>query len=149
MAIKIYYHLDNHGWADLHISNGPQPINIGISYLHDTLADFIGAANILLKGAPEAEVILMEEPAEYLVYLRAVDVATVTIAVSVFKEYKVIFSGEDTILSFSTQIFENARRLLTEYGMESYKAKWVNHDFPIAEYERLKRELERVLKKDR
>ena len=73
MAIEVNYHLDNHGWADVHLSSGPQSVVMAVSYLHDTLTDLIGAANLLLKGAPEAKVILMDESGEHLIYLQAIN----------------------------------------------------------------------------
>jgi hypothetical protein len=149
MSIKIKYNLGTHGWADVRLSSGLRRATISVSYLHDTLADLIGAANLLLKGAPEAKVLLMDEPGEHLVYLRAIDKAHVAVEARWFKDwaswnfvtekdYKVVFSNEDTISSFSTQILENAERLLSKYGMDGYKARWIEHDFPMDEYNRLK-----------
>ena len=54
------------------------------------------------------------------------------------KEFEIVFSTEDTILHFSTQIFENAARLLNDHGMGGYKEKWIEPDFPIDKYNRLK-----------
>jgi len=155
MSLKIKYTLGSHGWANVRLSSRPRSVSMSVSYLHDTLADLISAANLLLKGAPEAKVLLMAEPGEHLVYLRATDKAYVAIEVRSFKdraswnletekEYKVVFNAQDTILSFSTQIFENAGRLLSRYGANGFKVRWVNHDFPINEYNRLKVLLKKI-----
>jgi hypothetical protein len=56
MALTINYNLGDHGWASVDMHNGSEGVNMTVSYLHDTLAEFITAANLLLKGAPDAQV---------------------------------------------------------------------------------------------
>ena len=67
MALKINYNLGDRGWASVDMHNGREGVNMTVSYLHDTLAEFITAANLLLKAAPDAKVIAMDEPGEHLV----------------------------------------------------------------------------------
>jgi hypothetical protein len=71
MALRINYNLGDHGWADVDMNHGHQSVNMAASYLHDTLAEFITAANLLLKGAPDAKVIAMDEPGEHIVHLKS------------------------------------------------------------------------------
>ena len=33
---------------------------------------------------------------------------------------------------------DNAKRILDKHGMQGYKEKWIKHDFPMGEYNRLK-----------
>jgi hypothetical protein len=107
------------------------------------------AANLLLKGAPDAKVIAMDEPGEHLIYLQSLDAKTVVIEIRWFKdrasrnmitekEFEVVFKCHDTILNFSTEIFNTANGILDKHGMEGYKEKWIEHDFPIDKYNRLK-----------
>jgi hypothetical protein len=120
-----------------------------VSYLHDTLAELITAANLLLKGAPDAKVIAMDEPGEHLIYMQSSDAINVAIEIRWFKdwaswnmitekEYQVAFKCHNTILNLSTEIFNNAKRILEKHGMDGYKERWIEHDFPIDEYNRLK-----------
>jgi hypothetical protein len=108
----------------------------------------ITAANLLLKGAPDAKVIAMDEPGEHLIYLQSSDAIRVAIEIRWFKdwaswdmttekEFEVAFQCHDTILNFSTEIFDNAGRILKKHRMEGYKEKWIKHDFPMDEYKRL------------
>jgi hypothetical protein len=149
MAINIKYNLGNHGWANVKLAKGLKNVTMTVSYLHDTLADFICAVNLLLKGAPEAKVLLMDEPGEHLIYLQSVDGVNLTIEVRWFKdwaswdlitekEYEVVFRAEDTVLNFATQVFTSAEHLLRQYGADRYKERWMEHDFPMNEYKRLK-----------
>ncbi len=149
MALRINYNLADHGWADVHMNHGHQSVDMTVSYLHDTLAEFITAANLLLKGAPDAKVIAMDEPGEHLVHLTSPDRASLVIEIRWFKdraswdlvtekEFEVVFKCDDTILNFSTGIFNNAKRILDKHGMQGYKEKWIKHDFPMGEYNRLK-----------
>ena len=55
MALKIKYNLGDHGWADVKLAKDLPRCNMTVSYLHDTLADLIRAANLLLNGSPEAK----------------------------------------------------------------------------------------------
>lgn len=48
MALTVNYNLGNHGWAELR-----DRVSMTVSYLHDTLAELITAANLMLKGAPD------------------------------------------------------------------------------------------------
>lgn len=61
MALTVNYNLGNHGWAELHMCLGRDRVSMTVSYLHDTLAELITAANLMLKGAPDAKVIAMDE----------------------------------------------------------------------------------------
>lgn len=154
MALKINYNLGDHGWASVDMHNGRERVYMTISYLHDSLAEFITAANLLLKGAPDAKVIAMDEPGEHLVHLQSLSAANLAIEIRWFKdwaswnlitekEFEVVFKCHDTILNFSTEIFNNAKRILDQHGMEGYKEKWIEHDFPFDEYHRLKSLLKR------
>lgn len=149
MALTINYNLGDHGWADVDMHNGSQGVNMTVSYLHDTLAEFITAANLLLKGAPDAKVIAMDEPGEHLIYLQSLGATDVAIEIRWFrdwaswniiteKEFEVVFKCYDTILNFSTEVFNTAKRILDKHGMVGYREKWIEHDFPIGEYNRLK-----------
>lgn len=149
MALTINYNLADYGWADVHMNYERQRVKMTASYLHDTLAELLTAANLLLKGAPDAKVIAMDEPGEHLICLQSLDAKTVGIEIRWFKdwaswnmitekEFEVVFKCHDTILNFSTEIFNNATGILDKHGMEGYKEKWVEHDFPIDEYNRLK-----------
>lgn len=54
------------------------------------------------------------------------------------KEFEVVFQCRETILNFSTEVFNNGTRILEKHGVEGYKEKWIENDFPIDEYKRLK-----------
>ena len=149
MALTVNYNLGNHGWAELHMCLGRDRVSMAVSYLHDTLAELITAANLMLKGAPDAKVIAMDEPGEHLVHLQSNDALHLSIEVRWFKdwaswniitekEFEVVFLCRETILNFSTEVFNNATRILEKHGVEGYKEKWIENDFPIDEYKRLK-----------
>jgi hypothetical protein len=65
--------------------NGREGVNMAVSYLQDTLAEFITAANLLLKGAPNARVIAMDEPGEHLIHLQAFSATNLAIEIRWFK----------------------------------------------------------------
>ncbi|HZY79114.1 MAG TPA: hypothetical protein VFE50_06310 [Cyclobacteriaceae bacterium] len=154
MPLTINYHLDFHGWADLHVNHGQQRVRMTVSYLRDTLSELITAANLLLQGAQEAKVLAMDEPGEHLIYLQALPEGKLLVEIRWFKdwaswdiitekEFQVVFKCEDTVLNFSTEVFENARRILEKEGVKRYREKWVENDFPVDGYNRLKLLLEK------
>lgn len=149
MSLNINYNLGDHGWANVNVHDGRQGVNMTVSYLHDTLTEFITAANLLLKGAPDAKIILMDEPGEHLIFLQSLNSINLAIEIRWFKdwaswnmitekEFEMVLKCQDTILNFSSEIYNNAKHILDKYGMEGYKEKWIEHDFPIDEYNRLK-----------
>jgi hypothetical protein len=148
MALQLNYILDDHGWANLRLTQGGQTVDMTVSYLHDTLAELVTAANLLLKGASEAKVVAMDEPGEHLIYLQATDDLYVAVEVRWFrdwaswnliteKEFEVVFKADCTIKNFAFEVFATAKAILDNDGLEGYKEKWMRHDFPIDEYRRL------------
>jgi hypothetical protein len=148
MALQLNYILDDHGWANLRLTQGGQTVDMTVSYLHDTLAELVTAANLLLKGASEAKVVAMDEPGEHLIHLQATDDLHVAVEVRWFrdwaswnliteKEFEVVFKADCTIKNFAFEVFVTAKAVLDNEGLEGYKEKWMRHDFPIDEYQRL------------
>lgn len=148
MSLKLTYHLDDHGWADMDLADRSQHVSMPISYLQDTLAELIRAANLLLKKSTEAKVFLMSEPGGHIIHLHSIDNAKLEVEVRRFnnriswdliteKEYEIVFKGEDSVANFSRQVYRNAQSLLDTYGETGYKEK-CRRDFPSDEYNRLK-----------
>ena len=69
MALTVNYNLDKYGCAELHMGPGRDRVSMTVSYLHDTLAELITAANLMLKGVLDAKVIAMDDPGEHLIHL--------------------------------------------------------------------------------
>jgi len=149
MSFKIEYSLTGAGWAEATVRTRSQSVSMVVSYLHDTLFDLVTASNLLLKGAHEADVILMDEPGEHHIMLRSSDRVNLDIEIRRFNDwaswnmypkenYKTILSTHDTIPNFATQIFRNASRILATYGLAGYKEKWIEDEFPEEAFNRLK-----------
>jgi hypothetical protein len=149
MSLKVEYDLTGTGWATAKIRTRWQSAAMVVSYLHDTLFDLVTASNLLLTGACEANVILMDEPGEHHIILQSSDQVNLNIEIRHFSDwaswnmcpnenYKTILSTHDTVSNFATQIFRNSSRILATYDLAGYKEKWVEHEFPIEAFNRLK-----------
>jgi hypothetical protein len=158
MPLKINYKLGDYGWADVAISMdrryiGRRSLTMAASYLHDSLGDLVIAANLLANGEKEAKVLFMDEPGEHLMLLTSSDNVNLEIEIRWFKdwaswnfttekEYEVAFSATDNVLNFSQEVFKNAKKILSSNGLDGYKEKWIEHDFPINEFNALEGFLE-------
>jgi len=117
------------------------------SYLHDSLQELAAAVLHLLGAGEEATVVFMDEPGEHHLVLRRHD-HDVALEVKWFDEWASwnleTPSGSKTLLETSVSLVGLQREvanalatLLATYGVDGYKKKWVEHDFPLAEYRAL------------
>lgn len=117
------------------------------SYVHDTLRDLAQTVLDLEAGQAEGIVVFMDEPGEHHMHLqRSGDEVLVQV---LWYEGWASWDldsrdASTTVLTASISVAE-LRRLtvdvladvLAKFGIEGYRAKWLEHDFPLAEYERL------------
>lgn len=146
--ISLKYKLENAGWAMVTIGNGTTHERLGVSYLHDSLKELAVSA-IRIRDKTELSVIFMEEPGEmHLLLTRARD-TKLNFELRWFKDwaswnmisqddYEIILTGETTVTSYINQVRSVLTKIYDEIGLELYKKKWIEHEFPITEYEKLK-----------
>jgi hypothetical protein len=53
-------------------------------------------------------------------------------------EFQVVLSGRSSIRELQDCVQHVLQEILDTLGVEGYKAKWIEHDFPSTEYEKLK-----------
>lgn len=145
--IRIDYSDIESGWARVHIENEFENTHCAVSYLHDSLKNLaLSAINIQTKKYQS--VIFMDEPGEYKLVLERNDDKNIIYELRWFKEwaswneisdddYEVIMKGETTIISYVNQIRNILVKIFNEIGPEIYQEKWIEHKFPIEEYNRL------------
>jgi hypothetical protein len=148
VAVRFDYVLDGAGWATATVLVSGHEVAIVVSYLHDSLGQLADAILELEAGQQEATVVFMSEPGEHhLVFRRIGD--SVAVEVRWFKDwaswgmypperYEIVAVGTSPFAVVREQVVAALNRVLAEHGVEGYKAKWVEHEFPVTAHERLK-----------
>jgi hypothetical protein len=146
--MEIVYQLAGAGWADARITDGVNFRNMSVSYLSDALGDMAKAALNILRGENEASFAFEDEPGEHLWLLTREANHSLRIKIlwcdDTFgserqKHRSEVFATECTVLDFVSQVSAILDHILTDEGIEGYKQRWTNHDFPIEIFNELQR----------
>ncbi len=154
MAIEFQYNLGEAGWAHATISERNNSVTMTVSYLHDSLGELANAMNLLLKGGKESQTIFMDEPGEHLMLLINPKDDELRIEVRWFKDwaswdmyskkdYEVVFKRTTSLYEFANKVCDNLESIYINEGTDGYKKKWVEHEFPLNSYLKLKKLLGR------
>jgi hypothetical protein len=139
VAISIDYNLTARGWSECIVEIGDQHAHLTACYLSDALADLLNAVTIVLRGTEEATASFTEEPGEYRWRLKRVAPDRLWIDIVWFDEIsrdrpdecgKVILTAQCRLRTFAGGVLSASQRVLATHGLEGYRKKWVNHEFP-------------------
>jgi hypothetical protein len=143
--IKIDYNLTGAGWAECSVESDHQTITISASYLGDALGDLASAVVEILSGQDETRASFWEEPGEYRWIFKKTD-SYISLTIIEFNELmskkkdnegNVIFQKICTTNELQSAMKECLDRVLVNDSPESYKDKWVEHDFPSEAHAKL------------
>ena len=146
--MTISYTLHNAGWATAEFSDAGQNRDMVASYLSDPLAEMAQAAICLLQDANSVKFSFDDEPGEHRCIVTKLPDAKVQIRVLWFEELwsglpdergKEVFSCCCSIAQFCGEVLSCLQSLLNEHGLEGYKQRWSNNDFPSDKFESLKK----------
>lgn len=148
MNLSISFNSINAGWTNCEIFiNGERTI-LTASYLDDALGNLTEATLKIAEGEKIAHAIFAEEPGEYFWEIAKIDDEEIAIEILWFDEWKGIRQSSDkgeSVLRFKCSLLTFVRRIiiclsevLNEYGLEGYKNKWISHEFPLQNYEKLR-----------
>ena len=145
--IAFEYRLTSSGNAQATIRDGTEQAILYVSYRSDALRALTAAVNALLQGAKAAGCVWFAEPGEYRWSLTRRGDA-VWIRVVGFKQWeqerspkdrgRVLFKTHCQLEDFAATVLRELERLYTSLGPAGYKERWVNHEFPVAEYKHLR-----------
>ena len=147
MRVDFIYTLDGTGWATATLIVGDQTVLMTVSYLRDSLRELANAVLHLRNGESKATVVFMDEPGEHHLLLKRVG-DDVNIEVIWFDDWaswklkpdaepKSVFIATVPLADFLPAATKALTILLNTFGLEGYKKKWVEHEFPLAEYQKL------------
>ncbi len=130
--IRFTYRLKGAGWAVASVGGEHGEISVPASYLCDALRDLVDAVQSLFTTA-SAECLWEEEPGEVLWRFRR---QGDRLALQVLRDKEEIFSGDDDLLHFSSEVDRELRKLLDDWGIERYLKEW-EYPFPHEAHRKL------------
>jgi hypothetical protein len=135
----------SHGWARATIGDEHSEVSVAASYLSDALGDFITGVETLF-GTERSECIWEIEPGAFC-WKFGREGSRCTVQVFRNDENAPVFSGEDSLLHFSSEVKSAVQKVLDERGEQGYLDKW-GHPFPEKSYRKLAQLIDRERKNE-
>ncbi|MFF4275744.1 hypothetical protein [Streptomyces sp. NPDC001536] len=147
--LQFSWELSGSGWATCLIKDDSSERKDIVSYCTDALADLLRGVVGLYGPTPVQRFSFDLEPAEVRWVLRGTG-SDVDLAIYRFPDMSASFDAPDqegTLVWGSTQsrgllghvVMEAAQAVLQVHGEDGYRAKWVQHSFPVAVLQDLRR----------
>jgi hypothetical protein len=147
--MTLSYVLDGAGWATATIAYEGRRLEMSVSWLCDTLLYMTEAAIGLKEGARCRRFFLVEEPGYYECIVTRSGSSNARVRVLWGENWfatpgtaritKEVFAFHSPMEQFLLEVAACLQRLLDDHGLKRYKAGWGEHEFPIAQFERLHR----------
>lgn len=149
MKFDFVYDLTGAGWAEAIISAEDHRVQMTASYLSDALGDLTQAIVDLFDGEQTVSTFFMDEPGEHRMSIMKIDGGSVLIEIDRFNDWlsweldeekngERVFAAEVELIELASKIEDSLERIFAKFGIDGYKEKWIEHDFPIANQEKLK-----------
>lgn len=150
MHFSLGYELHEHGWASAVLRNDEGDFEMTASYLRDTLRELAIAAYQISRGESDQLVVFMDEPGEHQLRITQLGRGECSYSVDWYEDWqswginsigsrcpKRITEGVVSSRRFRQQVHTILWSLYRKFGIDGYKSRWCEHDFPKAEMERL------------
>jgi len=146
MGLSIDFRLAGAGWADCTVKSEAQQAELTASYLSDALGNLLLAGVTVLAGAHSISIGFDEEPGEYRWSLQRMGSEALSVKVLEFQELwgnkpnsqgSLLFEYSCHSLEFALAVQAAASKVLELHGLEGYKQKWGEHEFPSKPLEML------------
>jgi len=147
VAFIFRYDLEGLGFATAALGDGERTLELTATFHRDSLAEFAESVVRLTEGAGAAHAVFVDEFGEHHVEFRR---AGEQVALSVTRhpdasnrelcplgESAPVFSVSTTVTELHSAIIAALGRLLEVHGVAGYRAKWLEHDFPLEAYRSL------------
>jgi hypothetical protein len=139
MPLHLKYALTGSGWSECTLSVDDVNVTTTASYLSDALDSLCLAVIGILRGEAMTRASFDEEPGEYRWLFNRLTSDRLRIRILMFRELwanrpdvegETIFDAECRLRTFAGALVSELQRLLAEHGLEGYRGKWIEHDFP-------------------
>ena len=145
MSFSLDYKVLDAGWAEVRISDGSTIVEGDVSYLHDSLKELAQMAINLRRGIEYSRVVFMDEPPEIQLHVKLVG-EEVTYEVRHFPDWEswgfwdpsdfhVSLKGSIDRQTVIDEVVDVLRDIHENVGVEKYKDLWIEHDFPMNEFD--------------
>lgn len=142
------YELHQHGWATAVLTHGDNSVAMTASYLHDSLRELANSAYSISHDSSAVRVVFMDEPGEHQLTIQRINSAELEYSIVWFDDWdswgmgqhtqsRELFTGRIPTRRFIQQVHSALWKVFDEFGEAGYKARWCEHDFPLAEMNRL------------
>lgn len=148
LLLKIRYDLEDAGWATVNFEINGKVFEFPVSYLHDSLKNLAESLINIKNGSKSECIVFMSEPGEHQLVLSQEAEEKLNIEMRWYDDwaswnmfpnenFSVVFSAKCYIKDYQDLITHLLKTVLEKYGLKGYKDKWVEHDFPLSEYEKI------------
>jgi hypothetical protein len=141
--MRIEYRVEDAGWATVDVVCSGHHLQMTASYLHDSLRELARMA-LAVDVEDESRVVFMDEPGEHHLIVRRETAEILRVEVRYFQDWKSwnMDDGDGELrLQCATspaelrwQVLAALRSVLAECGVDGYREKWGEHEFPTSEY---------------
>ena len=149
----IDYEFIRRGEAEIVFTFKESSMPVRALFFTDPLLDLAESALQLHAGALKYEVSFIENTGEHQLVCKREQEGELTFEIRWFAKeedvdqnppsgYTVVFEGSTTINAYCRQILQILNNIDQELGVDQYKTKWINAEFPSEAYSRLKMELD-------
>jgi hypothetical protein len=145
--LRLRWELVGSGWAKCRIADGEQEATLIASYLTDALADLISGVGALY-GTRNVERFFFDMEPQELRWVLTRHGADVDVAIYEFPDTglglsdaagDLVWRSHQPRSSVAHAVLEAAQEILREHGEDGYHAKWVEHPYPVAAVQDLRR----------
>lgn len=146
MTVSVDYKLTGAGWAACTIKVDGCECTATASYLSDALGALLAAVNQVLSGEVESRCSFDEEPGEYRWIFSRHEDGRLSIRILLFDDLwselpdaqgRTVLFAQCHLREFANSVMSTCSDLLKKYGLRGYEEKWIEHEFPSDEYDRL------------
>lgn len=143
--VEFIYRLTGAGWSEARLTIGAASTPLSASYLDDALGDLVTATAGLSHALSAVRVSWAEEPGEFRWVLeRSGDELSVRVlwfdslwGPDPDEKGRVLLKATCSLRAFQVAIASGARAVLEEWGEAGYRARWIDHDFPVSALDQL------------
>lgn len=147
MRIELTFAGHAHGWAELRLDDGRRMRAIVVSYLFDTLGDFVRAMAAAFAHVGAHAIRATDESDDVLITVRRLERELEIVvkrrlstgAGNEWKDWKTLVRLRGGVDELKTAFCTGWRSLIDEVGPDGYAARW-GHPFPRAEWAALERQ---------
>lgn len=146
--ISLDYNLTGAGWAIAKIGNGEMIVEFDVSYLNDSLLQLAKSA-VFIKEKKAKRIIFMNEPGEHHLILNFINPDELEFELKWYEDwtswnaiedesYQSVLQGKTKTTNYINVVRNVLIKIKEKIGLKKYHEMWINHEFPIKEFEKLK-----------